>query len=182
MIKNVKIISCFLITICFGIIIYFNISESYSVSVQNRIIDNVFNIDISDETSNTIEENNDYLGYIYIPKYNLKRLIKEGTSGDILDNGFVGIYKSSASLDGDNLIILAGHNINTVFSKLHYISINDEVYIKTKTVNRKFIVYDKKQVNEYDMSYFNNRKNEMILITCTNIKGERLLVMLKEDV
>lgn len=146
--------------------------------VQNKIIDNVFSIENTD-----INYNNDYLGYIEIPRFDIKRLIKYGTSSNILDNDYVGLHKLSGSLDDNKLIILAGHNISNVFSKLHSININDTVYINTKKNNKKFIVYDKKIVNEYDTDYLKEDKNnELILITCTNTKGERLLVMLKEDV
>ena len=75
---------------------------------------------------------------------------------------------------------MAGHNILGVFSKLHDISIGDYVYLGSSSRIRKFIVYDKKIVSESDFSYFGNRLNEMLLITCDK-EGYRLLVFLKED-
>ena len=78
-----------------------------------------------------------------------------------------------------NNIILAGHNIPNVFSKLHDISVGDIVFVNNGS-DRKFIVYDRKIVSESDFSYFYNRNNELMLITCDK-KGYRLLVFLRED-
>lgn len=193
MAKKVRIISIFLILICFGIIVFFEVSKKHNIIVQNRIIDDIFGIDVvSDSLTNTtyISDGNnfnynnssvsDYLGYIYIPRFNIRRLIKNGTDSVILNQGFVGQHRLSGELGGDDLIILAGHNVSNVFSKLHSISVGDVVYIYTFNVRKEFVVYDSKIVSEYDYSYLNNRKNELLLITCTRKNGERLLVFLKE--
>lgn len=173
---------------------YLNFSISYDVSVQNEIIDNIFNMDISDDfnidndrlnidsfnTANIFYD--DYLGYVYIPKFNVKRLIKSGTSDNVLNGNYVGMHRLSGSLDGDDLIILAGHNISNVFGKLHSINVDDLIYVNTREFSRKFIVYDEKVVSEYDISFLeDNRKGELLLITCTKNKGERLIVFLKEE-
>lgn len=175
---------------------YLSFSSSYDINVQNEIIDDIFNMDINDEvvygsdsfnSSSTLSNSNDivygdYLGYIYIPRFNIKRLIKDGTDDSILNGNYVGIHRLSGGLDGNDLIILAGHNISNVFSKLHIINIGDFVYINTINLNRKFIVYDKKIVSEYDINYLDdNRYNELLLITCTKNSGERLLVFLREE-
>ena len=78
------------------------------------------------------------------------------------------------------VIILAEHNISNVFSRLHDISIGDSV-ILGGSVYRRFVVYDKKIVSENDFSYFYDRPNELMLITCTDYDGYRLFVFLKED-
>ena len=174
MIKELKVVSLVLIYtgICTFLYIYFN-NENDKI-IQEGFIINSFNSD-----SNIVFDN---IGYLYIPKFNIKRVIKEGTDSSILDAGFVGMHKLSRCLSCDDLIILAGHNISNVFSKLHIIDIGDVVYINSYSLSRKFIVYDKKIVNEHDFSYLvNNRSNELLLITCTRNKGERLLVFLKED-
>lgn len=174
MIKGLKIISLILIYtgICTFLYIYFN-NERDKI-IQVGIIENTFNSD-----SNIVFDN---AGYLYIPRFEIKRIIKKGTGNDVLDSGFVGMHRLSGSLESNDLIILAGHNISNVFSKLHVIDIGDVVSINSYMLSRKFVVYDKKIVNEYDFSYLvNNRSNELLLITCTINKGERLLVFLKED-
>lgn len=141
-------------------------NEYHDIVVQNKIIDSPFML-------------NSYDGYIYIPRFGIKRLIKRGTDSSVLDSGYVGIYEASGGLDSDDLIILAGHNISNVFSKLHDISIGDIAFVNNG-YDRKFVVYDKKVVSESDFSFFNNRRNELMLITCAK-KGYRLLVFFKED-
>lgn len=178
MIKNIKIISIILIVISLTILVFLGIRDEYDKVIQNKIIDNVFNLEI-DNKEETLTK--DYLGYIDIPKFNIKRLIKPGTSPDILDLGYVGMHDKSGNLNDTNLIILAGHNIKNVFSSLHNIEIGDSVNLSGLNFFRKFVVYDKFVVSEYDISYLNNRNNELLLITCDK-KGYRLLVFLKEEI
>lgn len=177
MIKSVKIVSvCFICISCFYFIFH-SFSEFNDRSVQNKIIDSVFNYDVR-EFASTYDVS-EYLGYIDIPRFGVKRLIKNGTSLDILDSLFVGVYDKSGDIDSDDLVILAGHNVNNVFGYLHSTDIGDFVYINGVDFSRKFVVYDKIVVDEYNNDYFYNRKNELLLITCDK-KGYRLLVFLKE--
>lgn len=179
MLKGLKIISLVLIYTGVCSLLYLYFSDLEDERVQESIITNEF---IND--SNIVYDDSviNYLGYLSIPRFNIERVIKMGTDSDTLDSGFVGMHRLSGCLESDNLVILAGHNISSVFSKLHDISIGDIVNINSYKLSRKFIVYDKKIVNEYDFSYLvNNRSNELLLITCTMNKGERLLVFLKED-
>ena len=163
--KSVKRISFVLIFISCFIILFINSYQQYDIFVQNKIIDNAFN---------------SFDGYIFIPRFNIKRIIKYGTDSSVLDSNYVGMHELSGELDGVNLIILAGHNTDNVFGRLHHINIDDVIYIKGDTYDRKFTVYDKRVVDEYDFSYFKNRHNELMLITCDK-KGYRLLVFLRED-
>lgn len=168
--RSIKLISIIVVVFCIGFRIILLSYQFYSVVVQNDIIDSSFrNGDFFD-----------YLGYIEIPKFNIRRLIKDGTDNDVLDSLFVGLFELSHSIDSSDLIILAGHNVSNVFSCLHDLISDDYIYIGYKGGVKKFIVYDKKVVSEYDDSYFYNRKNELLLITCDK-KGYRLLVFLKED-
>lgn len=189
MVRKIKIISVLLIVFSLIFILIFSYNNVKDVYVQNKIIDNMFIYD-SESIKNEVSDSNvyninyevsDYLGYIYIPRFNIRRLIKNGTDSSILDSNYVGVHELSSSILDDDLIILAGHNVFNVFSRLHDININDLVILGSSGVSRKFLVYNKVVVNEYDFSYLNsNRKNELLLITCTNKSGERLLVMLKE--
>lgn len=167
--KSIKIFSFLLIIVCFCIFIYVRCSESYDIIVHNKIVDNVF----------SVPDDSEYLGYVYIPKFDVKRLIKYGTDSSILDSGFVGMHEFSRDLSSSSLIVLAGHNISSVFSCLHDLSIDDVLYIKNYFVDRKFYVYDMRIVSEYDMSYFYERYNELMLITCDR-PGYRLVVFLRE--
>lgn len=184
MIKGIKIFSFILVLVSLGYMSYLRLTSSYDIFVQNRIINNVFDRYFYDDkvsANKIVDDDFDYLGYIFIPKFNIKRLIKNGTSDVVLDENYVGLHRLSGDLLSDDLIILAGHNVSNVFSRLHSIQSDDIVYINTLEFQKKFIVYDKKVVDEYDISFLsNNRHHELLLITCTKNKGERLIVFLKE--
>ena len=169
--KSVRRVSVLIIIFCLIYLVNLYGGGQFDVVVQNRIIDDIF------VTGNYF----DYLGYIEIPKFGIRRLIKYGTDSDILDDLYVGLYELSSDIDSDDLIILAGHNVSNVFSSLHNILIGDYVYIVSPNGFRRFIVYDKKVVSDDDFSYFDNRKNEMLLITCDKT-GYRLFVFLEEDI
>ena len=161
--KNVGRVSFLVLLFSFIVLVFIRLDEKHSIVVQNKIIDSTFYYG--------------YSGYIEIPKFGVKRLIKSGDYNYVLDNLYVLLYRGD--LSSDNLIILGGHNVSSVFSKLHDINISDYVYI-TGSYTRRFIVYDKLVVRDDDFSYFYNRKNEMVLFTCDK-DGYRLLVFLRED-
>lgn len=110
--------------------------------------------------------------YIYIPKYNIKRLIKNGTNSSILDKYYVG----RMNLNYTNLEVLAGHNVNIVFRKIHYLKKNDIVYLEKE----KYRVVNYKEIDINDYSILKNYEEKtLILITCTNDKNKRYIVMCK---
>ena len=86
---------------------------------------------INDSTYNKI--NNDYLGYIeYL---DIKVEIILGINQKNLDNHHVCLDYESTSLDNNVNKILAGHNIDDVFKKLH-------IQIMTKFPNSNVSVSD----------------------------------------
>lgn len=139
-----------------------NIIIINNISYQNQIIRNYDN------------HNKKYYGYIYIPKYNIKRLIKKGTDNKILDKYYVG----KMEIHKDNLIILAGHNVNSVFHKIHYLKKGDLVYLK----NEEYRVDSYKEININDYSILNKTYNKktLILITCTKNVLKRYVVICKK--
>lgn len=192
MIKSIRICSVVLVFCSFAYFFSHFLFEVRDKEVQNKIIDSVFGIDISNDVGEVRDDpsdedsddsnvvSDDYLGFIYIPRFDVKRLIKYGTDSDVLDSLYVGVYYKSGFLDSNDLIILAGHNVRNVFSSLHKLDIGDCIFIGGSNFYRKFIVYDKLVVDEYNNDYFYNRSSELLLITCDK-KGYRLLVFLKED-
>lgn len=155
-----------LILIILGVII-FNTKlylENNNIKYHNKIINKI------KDNHNTYN----YYGYIEIPKYNIKRLIKEGTTNQILDNNYVG----KMNIDTPNLVLLAGHNINLVFHKIHYLKENDLVYLN----NEKYKVISYKEIDVNDYSILNDFYNEktLILMTCTKNQNKRYIVICKE--
>ena len=150
-----------LLLILFSILLYINkyLYINNNIIYQNRIINKI--------KDSHLEKDN----YIEIPKYSIKRIIKNDISNTTLDNYYVGYMKTNTP----NLIVLAGHNIGLVFHKIHYLKENDLIYIN----NNKYIVYEYKEINIDDYSYINKKydKKTIMLITCTKDKNKRYIVL-----
>ena len=115
-----------------------------------------------------------YEGYIYIPKYKYKNLIKKGDKA--IDENLVSMHKLSSGIGEGKNIILSGHNNRYVFHKLYSINIGDEIIISDFKTEYKYIVNEKKIVNIDDSSIFND-DNKLTLITCTDDTQKRLVVI-----
>ena len=130
-----------------------------------------------DNIINNKKNNSSYEGYIYIPKFNYRNVIKRDE--EALDNNLVFMPKYSDSI-GESNIILAGHNNKYVFSKIYNLNINDEIIISDFKVDYKYIVNDKKIINvkEYEELY---NKDSLTLITCTGNNQYRYIVIAKRE-
>ena len=113
-----------------------------------------------------------YEGYIYIPKFNYKNMIKKGDKA--INENLVSMHSLSDPIGGTN-IILSGHNNKYVFHKLYYLSIGDEIIISDFNIDKRYIVNEIKKVNIDDSSIFNI--DGLKLITCTNNNQVRLVVI-----
>lgn len=137
----------------------------------------------SNEHHTVIQEyvnQDEYLGYIEISSMGIKRLITFGTSASILNNGFVGMLTTSASLDEKfGNVILAGHSISNVFQNLHYIKIGDSIKIVSHSSTYHYKVIGKYTIEENNLSYFQkvNDKKILTLVTCKNNNKQRLIVL-----
>lgn len=133
-------------------------------------------IKFHNEIINSIKDNKNIYNesYIEIPKYNIKRIIKYDIR--LLDKNYVIKLNSK-----NNLIVLAGHNINLVFHKIHYLKKDDIVYLYIDKIH-KYKVVSKKEIDINKYNYLNKeyQKNTLILITCTKNNNKRLLVSLEE--
>lgn len=131
------------------------------------------------EVDDNFSLNNKYLGYIYFPEYEVRRLIVNGTSSSILDQGYVGLFSTSIALDDlVGNVILAGHSIAQVFECLHTISIGSEIVIGTRQKREIYVVENQWEVLDHDFSYFEkiNDGKFLTLITCMNNYNKRLIV------
>lgn len=136
-------------------------------------------INIKKKVEKVIKEdniNNEYLGYIYIPKFNYKNLIKEGT--EALDNNLIELTNFSDKI-GYNKIILAGHNNKYVFSKIYNLDIEDQIIISDFNVDYNYKVNERKIIKVDDFSFFN--EDGLYLITCTNNNQERFVIKAKRE-
>ena len=114
----------------------------------------------------------DYIGYIEIDTLNIKREIVYGINDNNLNKNIIAANKKTISLDDHN-IVLAGHSIENVFGKLHYINIGDEIKITSFYETIFYIVNDIKIVNKEDLD---SLYGDLCLITCMNDPNKRLII------
>ena len=158
-----------LIFLFFSYHIYVNAMDEKSIKMEEEIINDVF---INNQP------NKEYLGYLDLPKRNIKKLIKKGTDKSILDEGYVGLLDNT-SIDKGNTV-LAGHNTNNVFKILHKLEEKEQVFLITNSNKYVYYVIEKREIKSNDLSYFSaTDEKTLTLITCTNNKNKRLMVRLK---
>lgn len=139
----------------------------------NKIVDKVF---IKKETNIKTEKYDGYLEY-----KSIKRLIVGGTNQKVLDKNLVWIYKADEFQNLTGNIVLAGHNNKYVFNFITKILVDDTITIYTKNIQKEYVVYDKKIIDENAniISYLDDN-NKLLLITCVNNNTKRLIIFAKE--
>ena len=136
-------------------------------------------VKIKKRVEKVIKNNNidsEYSGFIYIPKFDYKNLIKEGE--DSLDQNLVELTNFSDNI-GENKIILAGHNNKYVFNKIYNLDIEDQIIISDFNVDYSYKVKETKIIKVDDFSYFN--EGGLYLITCTNNNQQRYVIKAKRE-
>lgn len=157
-----KLVKVFLIVSLF----IFLIPITKEVKVRNRVEESIENNNI----------NNEYSGFIYIPKFEYKNLIKKGYES--LDDNLVELTNFSEDI-GQNKVILAGHNNRYVFNKIYDLNIKDQIIISDFNVDYSYRVIDKHIIKVDDFSYFNS--DGLYLITCTNNNQKRFIIKAKRE-
>lgn len=135
---------------------------------------------INETPKEEIKLTSNYLGYIELINYGVKRLITNGTDRKTLDKGLVGMLNVSSNLDDEfGNVILAGHSVNNTFKKLHSIKIGEQIKIVSHKNTYIFEITEKHTINDTDMSYFNKVEDKKILtlITCKTDNNKRLIVI-----
>lgn len=163
--------------------VFFNdLHENINHGISVYLEDDYFSEELNDDTMKYLdleEISEPYLGYISIPAYDVRILIVNGTDRDVLDQGLVGMFVTSASLDSEvGNVILAGHSINSVFQSLHNMKIGEEIQIGSYVDVYTYQINHKYYIRDDDFSYFSEVRDRKILtlITCTKNEQERLIV------
>lgn len=180
---TILILLIFSIFSCMKIYNNFKVKKEEYVKIENfqKINDEVFTLEEKEEEKQEFVLTKSYLGYIEISRLGIKKLIKYGTSDDILNQNVVGLHKMSVSLDSKvGNIILAGHNNKYVFHKLFKIKLKDKVIITSHNKSYTFIVNKIDIISDDDFSYFKeyDDKKVLTLITCYG-KDKRFIVFLE---
>lgn len=156
------------------------ISEKNDIP-NNYIIENNTNQindikeEINTETQAKFDENT--IGVLKIPKIDLEAEIKEGVELDVLAQ-YIGHFRNSSLWDGN--VALASHNRgNSVahhFERIHLLKNGDEILYITNLGERRYTVYNTKEIDSTDWSVtLETSENIITLITCISNKPEKRL-------
>lgn len=156
------------------------ISEKNDIP-NNYIIENNTNQindikeEINTETQAKFDKNT--IGVLKIPKIDLEAEIKEGVELDVLAQ-YIGHFRNSSLWDGN--VALASHNRgNSVahhFERIHLLKNGDEILYITNLGERRYTVYNTKEIDSTDWSVtLETSENIITLITCISNKPEKRL-------
>ena len=181
--------------IIIAISIYF--STKYKSSQKEKLSkDLVSNFSIMTLYSNSIDnystaelvtekETNPFvIGLIQIDEIGLTYPILSSSSEELLKISPCRFYGPMPNEVGN--LCIAGHNYvdNKHFGKIHYLKIGDTIKIFDLSSNFiEYTIYDKKEIRANDISCTNQETNglrEITLITCNNIKGNRVCIKARE--
>ena len=127
------------------------------------------------------------IGYITIPKTNVKQPIIESVTPEALNTAVALLYPSNAKLNEPGNIVIIGHNYRNgqFFSNNKKLAIGDKIYIKdTQGKEVAYTIYQKFETSEQDTSFYNrdtNGKAEVTLSTCTDDAKARTIILARED-
>ncbi len=124
------------------------------------------------------------LGYIEIPKINVKLIIYEGTSNDVLSKGVGHLENTSIPGQNSTNCVLAGHTglaKAKVFDDLDKLELEDEFFVTMLNETFSYKVRKIKTVKKEDVKDLKviENKEYVTLVTCTPkfINSHRLLII-----
>ena len=181
--------SIFVTIIVIIVFIFYYISAKQKEKLSLAIVDNyniyrLYSNNIHYTTS--IETtNNSIFGIIEIPKIDIYYPIFSNLDEKLLQISPCKFYGNSLT-ECDNICI-AGHNYNNsmFFSNLSKMDYNDKIYLYDNS-GKKYVysVTDIYEVKSNDLSpvlNYDNRYNNLTLITCNNLNLNRLVVKSKQE-
>ncbi|MGN1271013.1 MAG: sortase [Clostridia bacterium] len=127
------------------------------------------------------------IGYITIPKTNIKLPILEDTSPKALETSVAVLYPSNPQLNEPGNTVIIGHNYRNgkLFSNNKKLSVGDKVLIKDTTGRElTYTIYQKFEAEANDASFYNRDTNgipEITLSTCTDDSKKRIIIFAKAD-
>lgn len=127
------------------------------------------------------------LGYITIPKTNVKEPILDTVTPETLNTAVATLYPSNPQLNQPGNIVIVGHNYRNgqFFSNNKKLSIGDKIRIKDNTGNElTYTIYEIFETTEQDTSFYNRDTNgaiEVTLSTCTDDAKARTIIFARAD-
>lgn len=157
-------------------------------SGQNLIEQNVTNDTTGGDTSGEVTRQVTYynnfvmIGYIEIPKINIKYPILEKETVPSLEQSVAVRYPDNPKLNEPGNVVIAGHNYRNgqFFSNLKNVATGD--IIKITDANGQtlvYTVYEKYETTPEDVAYITRDigdNTEITLVTCTDDSSARIIV------
>lgn len=141
----------------------------------------------SEEGSRQVTYYNNFvmIGYIEIPKINIKYPILEKETVASLEQSVAVRYPDNPKLNEPGNVVIAGHNYRNgqFFSNLKNVSTGDVVKI-TDTTGKTlpYTIYEKYETTAEDVAYITRNtgdNTEITLVTCTDDSNARIVVKAK---
>lgn len=127
------------------------------------------------------------LGYITIPKTNVKQPILDTVTPESLNTAVAVLYPSNAQLNQPGNVVIIGHNYKNgqFFSNNKKLSVGDKLKIKDNTgTELTYTIYEKFETTEQDTSFYNRNTNgaiEVTLSTCTDNAKARTIILARVE-
>lgn len=167
-------------------------NTSTNTSGEGLVEQNIVKPDSSDKTTSeegtrpvTYYNNFVMIGYIEIPKINIKYPILEKETVASLEQSVAVRYPDNPKLNEPGNVVIAGHNYRNgqFFSNLKNVSTGDVVKI-TDTTGRtlSYTIYEKYETTAEDVAYITRNtgdNTEITLVTCTDDSNARIVVKAK---
>ena len=166
--------------------------EEKEEEVQEEINTTIQPTQPSQNTNNT-GSNKTYLdgfvmiGYITIPKTDVKEPILDTVTPTSLNKAVAVLYPSNPELNKPGNVVIIGHNYRNgkFFSDNDKLSVGDKIKIKdTSGTELTYTIYQKFQTTEQDTSFYNRNTNgaiEITLSTCTDDTKERIIILARVE-
>lgn len=149
-----------------------NMKEKTQINYFNKITDNIDkNYKLIVDSSREVKSQ-DKEWRLEISSINLKAKISEGTDSKTL-NKYIGHFENTKKENGN--IGLAAHNRGykvNYFKNIKNLNIGDRIFYFFDGKKYIYEVYEKRIILDTDWSVFDNKKNELTLITCVENKEE----------
>lgn len=163
-----------------------NTNTSGEGLVEQNIVINNNNVNTNTSTEGTREvtyyKNYVMIGYISIPKINIKYPILEKETVSSLEQSVAVRYPDNPKLNEPGNVVIAGHNYRNgqFFSNLENVSTGDKITIKDASGRTlTYTVYEKYETTPEDVAYITRNVGENIeitLVTCTDDSNARIIV------
>lgn len=168
-----------------------NIEENTTGKEEEPVVDNM--IAPPDETTSGVSSKKTYyegfvmIGYITIPKTNVKLPILDSYDPQAIEIAVATWYPSKPKLNEPGNVVIAGHNRRNgqLFSNNERLAVGDKILIKDTTGRElTYTIYQKFQTSEQDTSFYTRDTNgipEITLSTCTDNGEARIIILAKAD-